>query len=387
MGWPAREDIEVDRYLSRRPLLALALLFVAASCGDSTQTDVVMSTRDFEFTSSGKRISGILDLPTQETRAIVVLIHGTGMTDVRGDNLFVRLRKTFAEIGIASVVWDKPGQGRSEGKFDDNQPLESSAQEVIDAVAELRARKVPGAQHIGLWSLSRGGWVAPLALKQDPQIRFWISVGGPPAEDNKHYLMESNLPLEGRTPAQTGELMREWRDGRRLFFSGADYDTYLAATENLRKDPSVTYFAGDLTGTRELYAADQAAFLRAKDFIEIDERTTSIVNVQGFDQILKGLEIDVLAIFGELDTNVDWRRTRALYESTIGRAPGASLLVRTFPGCNHLIYPSLTGWVREVQAAPPGGGAECAGFYETQIEWLRQRVLGVRDGTAHDSKR
>ena len=40
--------------------------------------------------------------------------------------------------------------------------------EVLDAVAHLRREDVPGTQKIGIWGTSRGGWVAPMALAQDP---------------------------------------------------------------------------------------------------------------------------------------------------------------------------------------------------------------------------
>jgi len=42
-----------------------------------------------------------------------------------------------------------------------------------------------------------------------------------------------------------------------------------------------------------------------------------------------------MAIFGEKDTNVDWRKTVALYRETTGSAVGADLTIRTFPDGNH----------------------------------------------------
>jgi pimeloyl-ACP methyl ester carboxylesterase len=297
------------------------------------------------------------------------------MTDVRRENRYADLRRRFAELGIASVVWDKPGQGRSEGAFDDNQTLESSAQEVLDAIAALRAGKVPGSNRIGVWSTSRGSWVAPLAMSRAPDISFWISVSGVPAEDNKHYLMESNLPLEGRNAGETAQLMEQWRNGRRIFREGGSYDAYLAATPALRADPAVRYFAGDLTSTREAYETDQKAYLRDPAQLEIDPTTMSVVRVRNFDRVLAALDVKVLALFGEKDTNVDWRRARALYESTIGRNPDATLRIRTFPDCSHALRVSATGSVREVEGTPLDAGQKCPGYYEEQLAWLREYVL------------
>jgi hypothetical protein len=98
--------------------------------------------------------------------------------------------------------------------------------------------------------------------------------------------------------------------------------------------------------------------------------------VQNFDTMLSQLDIPVLALLGEKDTNVNWRKTRALYESTIGRNPRATLTVRTFPNCNHAMNVSATGSVREVEGMPLDAGVKCDGYYETQIEWLRKHVVG-----------
>jgi pimeloyl-ACP methyl ester carboxylesterase len=334
-----------------------------------------MVTEDFEFLSGGRKLSGFIDQPANgEARALIVFVHGSGPTDIRRENRYVDLRQRFAQLGIASVVWDKPGRGRSEGEFDPNQRLAESAREVLDAVALLRREDVPGAQKIGIWGASRGGWVAPMALAQDPEIEFWISVSGVPAADNKYYLMESNLPLEGRTLEETQRLMEEWKRGREIAMEGGDYDAYLAATRNLRSDTSVLYFAGDLTGSRAEYEAEQAAFLRARDEVQFDENLSAI-RVRDFDIMLSSLDIDVLALLGERDTNVDWQAAKALYEGTIGRNDSATLSIRTFPECNHSLNVSKTGSVREVEGTPLNMGAKCAGYYETQLEWLKEYVV------------
>ncbi len=335
-----------------------------------------MVTKDFEFLSGNKRLSGTIDQPLSgKALALIVFVHGSGITDIRRENRYSDLRRRFTELGIACATWDKPGRGRSEGQFDENQPLEESAQEVLDALAYLRSTKVSGSKRIGIWSTSHGSWVAPIALSKDPDIKFWISVSGASAEDNKYYLMESNLPLEGRAPEETKRLMAEWKRGRQIFLQSGDYDTYLAATENLRKDAAVFYFAGNLTGTRKEYEAEQVAYSQAKGKIQFDEETLSIIRIKNFDQMLSGLNIHVLALFGEKDTNQNWRKARGLYESTIGRNPKATLTVRTFPDGNHGITVSATGTIREVEGVPLDAGVKCKGYYETQIEWLRKYVV------------
>ena len=72
---------------------------------------------------------------------------------------------------------------------------------------------------------------------------------------------------------------------------------------------------------RNDYQAEQAAYLKAKDKYAFDPDTHSMIRVQKFEQMLSGLNIDVLALFGDKDTNVDWRKARALYESRSAATP------------------------------------------------------------------
>ena len=156
---------------------------------------------------------------------------------------------------------------------------------------------------------------------------------------------------------------------------GGGYKSYLEATTHLRKDPAIFYFAGNLTSSPEEYEAQQEAYMKTESQYEVDEETYSILRVRNFDKMLNGLNIDVLALFGEKDTNVDWRKTQELYKSTIGLNPNATLTIHTFPKGNHSINVTQTGSVREVEETPIGSGNKCEGYYQTQMAWLRKHVL------------
>jgi uncharacterized protein len=365
------------RFRSLLPLtVAIAAVAGLMACAAASSRSAPAAVSDVEFVSAGTRLSGVLDQPSGgPARALILFVHGSGRTDIRAENRYADLRRRFADLGIAAFTWDKPGCGRSGGVFDDDQSLDASAREILDAAEALRARGIAGSGRIGIWSTSRGSWVAPMALARDSRFRFWISVSGGAGEDNKFYLLASNLPLEGRTADETRRLLDEWVRGRRIFFEGGSYDAYLAATERLRGDSAVRYFAGDLTGSADTYAAEQRAYAARKHAVELDPATSSLIRVPNLEAMLRGVAIDVLALFGEKDTNVDWRRAGALYKSTVGGNPKASLQVRTFPGCNHAMNPSATGSVREVEGRPLDAGPKCDGYYDAQVEWLRRHVV------------
>jgi pimeloyl-ACP methyl ester carboxylesterase len=332
-----------------------------------------MRTEPFEFVADGNRLRGVIDRPADgPPRAVVLFVHGYGRTDVVAQGWYHDLRSRFTDLGLATVVWDKPGCGTSEGAFDIGQPVASSAREVLAAVRQLREKTLPDVKTIGLWGISRAGWIAPLAMAQDAGIGFWISVSGTDDKENYPYFIESNFRIEGRSEEQIRVLMGAWRRGFDLTARGGTFEAYVAATRVLRHDPFMVFLSGDAEPTEAGFLAEQRRF-RAGEF-EVDEETGLMVYVPGFREMLARLDVPVLALFGEKDRNVDWRKTRALYTETIGRNPKARLTVRTFSEGNHNLHRSRTGGYREMLEILKNP-VMSDGYYETMRDWLRTEVL------------
>ena len=91
--------------------------------------------------------------------------------------------------------------------------------------------------------------------------------------------------------------------------------------------------------------------------------------------MLSKFDLNILALFGEKDTNVNWKNAKNLFETTIGQNPNATLTTHTFPNCTHSMSVSATGSVREVERIPLDGGIKCEGYYDAQIEWLKKYVI------------
>jgi len=334
--------------------------------------DIPFSTQDFNFVSHGDNLSGVIDVPkSADAKALIIFVHGYGKTDVRGWNMYSQLRKRFNQLGISTVTWDKPGLGRSEGEFDINQPVQESAEEVLDALKWLRDEKVSGAHKIGIWGISRAGWIAPIAMSKDAGIDFWISVAGVTAEDNYFYLLLSNLPYEGGTIEEAQIIEQEWKEGYKILRSNGSYQDYAKATKTLRGNAYI----------RKMMNSDfsEADFRRNQRTLTegngplTDTETGMQIYVDEFDSLLSKLNIDVLALFGEKDLNVDWQKTMRLYASTIGKNPNASLSMRSFPNGNHNIDIAESGSLTEMENMTSWVKAD--GYYTEQVEWLKQKIV------------
>ncbi|MEM9837862.1 MAG: CocE/NonD family hydrolase, partial [Pseudomonadota bacterium] len=223
--------------------ILLCLTLGLAQFGVALAQPMTTSQVDFDF--DGTRLVGLLDVPTdRETQGLVIIVHGYGSTDVVRQNWYYDLRGNLALRGFASFVWDKPGNGLSEGTFDINQPVESSADEVLAAAAFLRSQNIPGADNIGLWGISRAGWIAPLALTQDPDLVFWISVSGVDGKESFGYLLRSNWAVLGYSAETMEALHAEWLAGTGITATGGSYTEYLDATRRYHADPFVQQFYG-----------------------------------------------------------------------------------------------------------------------------------------------
>jgi uncharacterized protein len=353
-------------------VFALTVCVASAQPATHQPSAATMTTPRFEFVSNGNRLSGFVDVPAGgAARAMIVIIHGYGKTDVAGRTSYYDLRSRFTQLGISTLIWDKPGCGESNGTFDADQPVESSAREVLDAIRHARESKLPGSQKVGLWGISRAGWIAPLAITQDPKITFWISVSGTDDSENFPYLLESNLRIEGRTEAEIKLLLGEWRHGFEITSRGGTFEDYLAATQTLRRDPFMVFLSGGKDEDGAAFLAEQKQFLSGT--FQVDEATGLMIYVPHFQHILARVNVPVLAIFGEQDRNVNWRNTAALYSGTIGKNPNASLTIKTFPDGNHNLQQARTGGLREMLQMSEHRAS--AGYYEAMADWLRTKVL------------
>ena len=121
------------------------------------------------------------------------------------------------------------------------------------------------------------------------------------------------------------------------------------------------------TPSAATFAADQAGFATGE--LQADPETGLMIVVPDFEKLLSSLDVPVLALFGEKDTNVDWRSTAALYRRSLG---SADLTIHAFPEANHILKRCTTGGVREMQEMP-WDAPYVEGYYETMSDWLIER--------------
>ena len=142
----------------------------------------------------------------------------------------------------------------------------------------------------------------------------------------------------------------------------ADYEEYLAKTENLQSNP----FWRKITNggiQEESYYAYQNTLQNAT----CDPETGLPLYVEDFDSLLADIHIPVLALFGENDRHVDWQTTRTFYQKAMKDNP--ALTIKTFKNCNHNMWRAQTGSVYEFEDED-WQYTRCEGFLSTMTTWL-----------------
>jgi pimeloyl-ACP methyl ester carboxylesterase len=121
----------------------------------------------------------------------LVGLHGAG-EGTRESPSLRHLHELLPPHGIGVVTFDRRGEGEStgdatRGRFE---------LQVDDALAVLQAVE---AERVGLWGISQGGWIGPLAAAASGEVAFLVlvaSTGVTPAEQMM-YAVERQLRLAG----------------------------------------------------------------------------------------------------------------------------------------------------------------------------------------------
>jgi uncharacterized protein len=126
------------------------------------------------FVSGKVTLAGTLVLPAgSQRRPAVLLFHGSGPQE---RDLFTA--RWFADQGIAALAYDKRGVGESTGNFR-AVPFMELCDDGLAGIEFLKSRKEIDAKRIGVWGLSQGGWLGPLAASRSADVAFVIAVSGP----------------------------------------------------------------------------------------------------------------------------------------------------------------------------------------------------------------
>jgi uncharacterized protein len=189
------------------------------------------SEQKVHFASGDINLAGTLVLPEgSRPHPAVILFHGSGP---QKRDLFTA--RWFAAEGVAALAYDKRGVGESGGDFR-KVPFMELCEDGFGAIKSLQSREEIDAKRIGVWGLSQGGWLGPLAASRSPDVAFVIAVSGPGVSPGEQMIVyyANELRRQGVDEGDVREASTVRRDIWRYMASGLGYEKIKAELDESR---------------------------------------------------------------------------------------------------------------------------------------------------------
>ena len=193
----------------------------------------------------------------------------------------------------------------------------------------------------------------PLALQSTDDVAFMISVsgGGENSIEQLAYQISERLVCEG-VPRDQAELAEQWGPQAA---TGTTYEQYVEAMEVLLPIPGMDKYVGTEMADEEEWQPWPP---------EIDAYFDPVT-------VLAETRIPVLAIFGDLDRNIDPIQGAAAYERALAAAGNPDYHVEIIPGIGHTMQRQETGCIGEP------GGATSERYEQLLEEWATKLAAGL----------
>ncbi len=309
-------SVRSERLRKWRRRLAIgigALVLVTAGClmWIDRQHRFDIDTSEITFTHHGHEIVGTLATPRGPGRhGLVVFIHGDGSMHADGNGGYPMIWESFARAGYASLSWDQPGVGRSDGDWE-SYSMSDRADLALAALDAVVGRPDIDRNRVGLWGASQAGWVLPKIANRRAGIRFIIAVS--PAInwlDQGRFNGLQELAKEDATEAEIAAVVTYSDAVRALLDRNATYDEYLALA------PAATRISGH---------HDQPMSEQRWRFAKINFQSDARADLATLTNV------PVLLQIAGQDRNVDATETEAVYRELLGQ----HLRVRRYPNAHH----------------------------------------------------
>jgi uncharacterized protein len=304
---------------------------------------------DVRLETGGVVLVGTLTLPpTDAPTPLVIGVHGAeGGT--RDFHLFRHLQSTLPSAGIATLLFDRRGDGESGGDAAAS-GYEQFADDVRAWVRFCEADERIDPERIGLWGISQGGWIAPLAAAGSDSPRFLVAVSA------------AGVTPGAQMAFATRALMRE---------AGYGDDAIEDMLKVRRAMDELSHGRMSVSDAQVLLdsAVGEPWFELA--FVPPD---ASLIDASWAEEMefdirpaLRSLTLPVLLFFGEHDRWIPVAESADVWRSALGA--NADLTVVSLPGTGHAatFATDPSDWLEDGPVSPD--------YEQVLLAWLRERLL------------
>jgi pimeloyl-ACP methyl ester carboxylesterase len=341
----------------------LPALVCCAGCaipGAGPSQEIAAREESVHFASGKLMLAGTLILPAGPPRyPAVFLFHGSGPQERD-----LSTARWFAEQGFAALTYDKRGVGDSTGDFRTG-PFMDLCDDGLAALEYLNSRKEIDPRHIGVWGLSQGGWLGPLAASRSADISFVIAVSGPGVSPGEQMLVyyANELRDGGMREADVREADALRRDVWNYLFTGTGYEKARRELDEARAKP---WFD-------KVNAQQDGLFEPLQKPSKLDEPGSAILRFRRemtYDPVpaLRALRVPALFLFGAEDRLIPVAKSVAVIRGVSTQNARADFTIQVFDHDDHGMYVTSGNTVGTVDPR----------YLEAMRKWLAERVRTSR---------
>ncbi|WP_193015341.1 MULTISPECIES: alpha/beta hydrolase family protein [Gammaproteobacteria] len=251
------------------------------------------------FVSKTDTLSGTLILPIDnKIKAIAIFVHGDGAQDRFSNSGYLPLINSLIDAGVGVYTWDKAGVGESQGNWL-LQSMQDRADEAQIALQLIQNKFANTHIKVGFFGFSQAGWVIPIAASYS-KPDFSVIIGGAVNwRDQGAYYYQTRLKASHIDDVEINQkVVEQLQQNDRVFGINGSHDITAQ---------------GDMSDDRFHFVIQNY----------LSDSSPNLPNMKG----------RVLAMFGELDLNVDAPKNACLYKKLLG--VNADKTVALFPNASH----------------------------------------------------
>jgi dienelactone hydrolase len=355
--------------LTWRVFLTIAFLLPLAACSNQHAAPIETSSEAHavreeavHFRSGKITLAGTLVLPAGTQRhAAVVLFHGSG---AQPRDLF--MARWFAEQGIVALAYDKRGVGESTGDFR-AVPFMELCDDGLAAIEYLKSRKEIDTKRIGVWGLSQGGWLGPLAASRSSDVSFVIAVSGPGVSPGEQMIVyyANELRAQGVAEGDVREASVLRRDIWRYLSSRTPSEAEYAKAKTEMEQARVKRWY------KRVNEQQDGLFSSLKTPAELSNPNSHNFNwyqrEMNYDPVptLRIVRVPALFIYGDKDQLIPVPESIAAIRQVLAEDSHHDFTIREFPNDDHGMYLTTDANYGNIDTE----------YLKTMREWLASKVL------------
>ncbi len=300
--------------------------------------------KNISFMNGEVRLVGNITAPRQSGRyPAVVLVHGCcGIKPTRD---FGYWSSYLAHHGIVVLAFDKRGGGESSGDAN-TASYQDFADDVLAGVDELLKQADVDPKSVGLYGMSNGGYIGPLAASRSAGKVAFIAVRSGSSRrvgGNIDYEVGNDLRSEGfdEDAIRRGVSIR----ARVTAFVINHPALTMAAWDSLKAEVSAVQNERWFPWSRTLWVPHVSpADSGGRAYVD------ALRAAWEFDPLpyWRQLRIPVYVMLGGLDRSVPTAETAAALRATFSSSGNRNATVRVFPAGNHGLLVARNGYAREI---------------------------------------